>query len=502
VTGQTAPVRDRASLARRSRRALIALVLEQGQALAERDRQIDALRAELAQARQQQSEQTQRTINLTANQPSSKKPEWDKDGNLLRHRPRKRRRGKRPGCGNRRKALPVDETHVIALTDCPQCGRDLRRRPGAARPGRIVEDIAPPPAKTTVSHEIEQTKWCPGCKKMVSSRTERALPGSDIGLNATIEIAWLWVMSALSLPKIQALCQSFRALSLSTAGISRMMIRLAGILQPVYEEILADVRDGARIWADETGWRVKGKLWWLWIFANERSAFYWAEACRGSPVVERILGPLFLGVLIVDAWPAYNAVSCEKQTCMAHIFRKIRAFIDAYPAYRSLLRFYVKLRRLIRDGEKLQRARPDLDQAVFQRRLKALHSRCDALLAWRNPPPVLAKVIAKVRRQRPHLLTFVEHEAVPAHNNYGEYIIKKGVLKRKVSGGSMSAEGARAYACIQSIAMTCQLRHLSFHGFLRASLVHYIRTATPLRLADYEASLPAHNDQLRQQQAA
>jgi hypothetical protein len=241
VTGQTAPVRDRASLARRSRRALIALVLEQGQALAERDRQIDALRAELAQARQQQSEQTQRTINLTANQPSSKKPEWDKDGNLLRHRPRKRRRGKRPGCGNRRKALPVDETHVIALTDCPQCGRDLRRRPGAARPGRIVEDIAPPPAKTTVSHEIEQTKWCPGCKKMVSSRTERALPGSDIGLNATIEIAWLWVMSALSLPKIQALCQSFRALSLSTAGISRMMIRLAGILQPVYEEILADV---------------------------------------------------------------------------------------------------------------------------------------------------------------------------------------------------------------------------------------------------------------------
>jgi transposase len=331
---------------------------------------------------------------------------------------------------------------------------------------------------------------------MVCSRTERALPGSDIGLNATIEIAYLWVMSALSLPKIQALCSSFRALSLSTAGISRMMIRLSALLQPVYEEILCDVRHGASIWADETGWRVKGKLWWLWIVANRRSAYYWAEACRGSSVVERILGPFFFGVLIVDGWQAYNAAACAKQTCMAHIFRKIRAFIDAYPAYRSIMTFYLRLRRLIRDGEKLQRARADIDESVFQRRLQALHRRLDALLAWKNPNPVLAEVIDKVRRQRQHILTFVEHEGVSSHNNYGEYIIKKGVLKRKVSGGSMSAEGARAYACIQSIAMTCQLRNLSFHGFLRASLVHGIRTGTPMSLAAYEASLQP------QQQAA
>ncbi len=76
-------------------------------------------------------------------------------------------------------------------------------------------------------------------------------------------------------------------------GISRMMIRLSGIMQPVYEEILSDIKLGTRIWADETGWRVKGELWWLWAFANERSAYYWAEKCRGSPVVERLLGRCF-----------------------------------------------------------------------------------------------------------------------------------------------------------------------------------------------------------------
>lgn len=172
---------------------------------------------------------------------------------------------------------------------------------------------------------------------------------------------------------------------------------------------------------------------------------------------------------------------------MAHIFRKIRAFINAYPQYRSIMTFYRKLRRIIREGEKLQKERKELNEMVFQRRLKALQQRVDELLKRKNPNSILQDVIKKVRHQKEHLLTFVEHDGATHHNNYGEYIIKKGVVKRKMSGGSMSEEGARAYACIQSIAMTCQLRNLSFHGFLKASLVQYIRTGKPMLLAEYEA---------------
>jgi len=40
----------------------------------------------------------------------------------------------------------------------------------------------------------------------------------------------------------------------------------------------------------------------------------------------------------------------------------------------------------------------------------------------------------------------VEHPGVPMHNNYAEYLIRIGVLKRKISGGSVSVEGANAYA--------------------------------------------------------
>lgn len=470
---------DEQALKRLTKAELIEIILDQ--------------RHQLGDLKQQQAEQKNRQINQQVNQPTSKKPEWDKDGNPLKQKAnkssnRKRKRAKRPACGNVRKTdLIPDEVNRIPLDACPDCGLDLRRRKGSDKPGRIIEDIDPPAEDTTLCKEIEQMKWCPRCKKMVFSKTEKALPGSDIGLNATIEMAWLWVMSALSLPRIQALFQSFKACRLSTAGISRIMIRLSTILQPVYNEILGDVKHGTRIWADETGWRVKGKLWWLWIFANERSAYYWADKKRGGAVVNRLLGEIFYGVLIVDGWHAYNKLLCDKQTCMAHIFRKIRAFINAYPRYRSIMKFYLKLRRIIRDGEKLQKQRDELGEIAYQRRLKRLHQRLDELLCWKNPNDILRDVIKKVHRQREHILTFVEHDSVPHHNNYGEYIIKKGVIKRKMSGGSMSSEGARAYTCIQSIAMTCQLRSIPFHEFIRASLVQYIRTGKPMLLAEYEA---------------
>jgi hypothetical protein len=268
-----------------------------------------------------------------------------------------------------------------------------------------------------------------------------------------------------------------------------MMIRLAGIMIPVYEEILEDVKGGIIIFADETGWRVKGVLWWLWIFANRDSAFYWPDPQRGSPVVAKILGDVFSGVLVTDAWHAYIKIICLKQTCMAHILRKIRKFRDAYPQYYSVVIFYRKLRRILADGEKLQSARKEIGEEIFTRRLGLLEARLKKLLTWKNPNKILKEIIKKVARQKQHILTFVEHEGVPNHNNYGEYIIKKGILKRKVSGGSMSEAGVKAYAILVSVAQTCHLRKLSFLRFLTASLLHYIRTGAPLSLRQFETKL-------------
>ena len=149
--------------------------------------------------------------------------------------------------------------------------------------------------------------------------------------------------------------------------------------------------------------------------------------------------------------------------------------------------FYLKLKRIIKRGEKLQKSRDKYSKIEFKKKLGQLKKELRLLQEWKNPNPTLKEIIKKVKRQEDKILTFVEHEDVPCHNNYGEYIIRKGVLKRKISGGSMSEDGALAYACLQSIAQTCHLRKISFFNFMRKTLTHYIKTGRPLLLAEYEA---------------
>lgn len=158
------------------------------------------------------------------------------------------------------------------------------------------------------------------------------------------------------------------------------------------------------------------------------------------------------------------------------------------------MRFYTKLRRILRDGERLQDSRKALGEAVFQRRLKRLQDRLEDLVNWPNPDEILEEIIKKVKRQQPCILTFVEHPGVPNHNNYAEYLIRIGVLKRKISGGSVSAEGANAYAILLSIYTTCRLRGISFPRYLKKSLKHHINTGRPLLIEAYSSRVHADSD--------
>ena len=92
----------------------------------------------------------------------------------------------------------------------------------------------------------------------------------------------------------------------------------------------------------------------------------------------------------------------------------------------------------------------------------------------------------RLNARKTTFLTFVLYEDAESHNNYAEGIIRKGVVKRKISGGSTSLEGAKAYGIILSVVQTCYLRKLSVCGFLKSSLIQYIRTGAPMLLSQYE----------------
>jgi len=449
------------------------------------------LEQEIKRLKAEQSKHKIQEVNKITNQPTSKQPEWEDKGVGNDGKGKKRGRGKkgRKGAGNKPKDRPVTRNEHTEVEKCNICGKDLSNQPSLeSHNTRTIEDIPEIPIELEVIEVKQEKKYCHHCKKVITASSELALPKSDFGLNTTIAIIYHWIASCLSLPRISAYLNIFFGQQISTSGLSNHIIRVAKIMKVVYEEILEDIKLSGILQADETGWRIKGKNWWLWVFGTSGSAFYTIDKSRGKDVVRRILGEIFIGVLVVDGWRAYLSLNCEQQSCMAHLLRKIRKLFAAFPKLRSVYKFYIKFRKILRDGERLQYQRKELGEIVFKRRLGKLHERLDGLLKWRNPNDILKDIIKKVERQRPRILTFVGHDGVPCHNNYAEYLIRIGVLKRKVSFGSKSEKGAEAYAVLLSIYTTCKLRNISFVDFIKHSLKHYIRTGRPMLLKEYYAN--------------
>jgi transposase len=446
------------------------------------------LEEEILQLKADGAKRIMQAVNKTYSQPTSKQPEWEAKGVGNDGKGKKKGRGKkgRKGAGNKTKNFSPTQKKYVEIERCILCGRDLRARPALKSSNiRFVEDIPEIPNMLEVIEIEQEKKYCPHCKKVNTASSDLALPGSDFGLNTTIAICYYWLASCLSFPRISDCLNVFFGQKISTSGLSNHVIRIATIMKVVYEEILEDIKSSGILQADETGWRIKGKNWWLWVFGTSASAYYTIDRSRGKDVVRRVLGEIFTGVLVVDGWSAYLSLSCEQQSCMAHLLRKIRKLYAAFPKLRSVYKFYITFRKILRDGERLQKQRDELGEEVFKRRFEKLHKRLDELLLWQNPNDILIDIIKKVKRQRPRILTFVEHKGVPCHNNYGEYLIRIGVLKRKISSGSKSAKGARAYAILLSIYTTCKLRDIPFMDFIKQSLKHYINIGRPMLLKEY-----------------
>lgn len=487
------------ALSRLSQNKLLRALQSLREKYIELEKIINELKAENAKLKEALISQKIKSVNRNANKPSSKQPEWEEKGvgNDGKGKKKRKGRGKKPrkGAGNRPKDIKPNRTEKAKVDCCSLCGKDLSDQgPLESTNERIIEDIPDVVEKLEVIQIEQEKKYCDECKEVITAKSELALPGADIGLNSTILICYLWVALCLPFTKIRDYVRTFFGLKISTSGLSRHVIRVAGIMKDVYAEILGDINNAVTLHADETGWRVKGKNWWLWVFGTQDSAYFIVDKTRGGSVVRRVLGEIFFGLLVVDGWYAYLKLICEQQSCMAHLLRKIRKFRDAFPHLSDIVSFYVKLRRILRDGERLQANRKKLGEMVFRRRLNRLKERLEDLLNWPSPDYILEEIIKKVKRQQPRILTFVEHPGAPCHNNYGEYLIRIGVLKRKISGGSVSAEGANAYAILLSIHVTCKLRGISFPKYMKESLRHYIRTGKPMSLSTYSSFIANNSD--------
>lgn len=368
----------------------------------------------------------------------------------------------------------VDEVVAVPLpARCPRCG-------AAVEPLRIAPQyhVELPPVRPHVTRFDVAIGQCRHCRRRVQGRHARqtsdalGAAASQVGPRALALAADLNKGLGLSFGKVSRLFQTFFAISITRAGVCRALDRVARVAEPTYEAFVGWIQHRAPVVTpDETGWKVGGRLQWLWVFVTELITIYAIQPGRGFEEATRILGEDFTGVLVRDGWGPYRRFQhATHQTCLGHLLRRCHENLET--ALGGTARFPRAVKALLQDALALRdrRGRGELSPhglGVARGRLKA---RADRLLRWKPTDEDNRKLAAHLVGERAALFTFLHRPEVPATNWAAEQAIRPAVVTRKVCGGNRTWRGARTQEVIASVLRTCHQQRRDPYALFAALL--------------------------------
>jgi len=179
---------------------------------------------------------------------------------------RKKKAGQKKGHkGKCRDAPPrIDNVEKHEMDKCPNDGAALGD-PVETRT-RVIEDINLDGIKTEFTeHEINRY-YCPEEQKIVEPVVDAAPAGCSIGVNLIVLTAWLHYVRGMSISGVIETLKLFLSTRISKGGLVGQWKNLAKHLLPIYNKIELNIRASAVLNCDETGWRVDGATWWMWVF--------------------------------------------------------------------------------------------------------------------------------------------------------------------------------------------------------------------------------------------
>ncbi|UXN66919.1 transposase (plasmid) [Phyllobacterium sp. A18/5-2] len=96
----------------------------------------------------------------------------------------------------------------------------------------------------------------------------------------------------------------------------------------------------------------------------------------------------------------------------------------------------------------------------------AFRRRFDRIFTLRTGFEPLDQLLMRLHRRKPELLKVLERPDIPLHTNASENDLRACVIKRKISGGTMSTRGRQARDVLLGLMKTCRKLGISFFNFL------------------------------------
>lgn len=408
-----------------------------------------------------------------------------------------------PGHGRTQKFLIQQEVHRHPEV-CAACGARLLAE-GPAYTGWDTIDVVPLAAgeaglKLGVTRTVLHAVGC-GCGHDTRAGHDQAPPDTAweavalgewrlLGPRLTAVVVLLTVRYRLSRIKVTELLAELFGLDVSTGLIDQTIRETGRAVAPLEEGLVAEIEQAAWVHADETSWREAGQTLWLWVFVTAQTVLY-QIGYRTQEIVMNVLSAAFPGDLMTDGYGVYRAFP-QRLRCWAHLMRKLVGLSESTDP------------RIAATGRHLHAALSGLQAAIYTARgsgdpPRSLMGEQAALITTfqqalerlrDDPHDKLRAVVREFLLDWEVILRPLSDPSLPLTNNEAERALRHYVIARRISQGTRSELGSRAYALLASVIETCRRRAAVVLDFL-GHVIHAARKGLALPVLPAVPEVPA-----------
>ena len=319
---------------------------------------------------------------------------------------------------------------------------------------RTIEDFVPVEKKIKVTRFIRHKIRCKDCGHEWFSRHPDCPQKGDFGVFLLVYITLLKFHLRGVLQKIQGFLFYNNDFDISVKGIHDILLRVGDVCRINYNKTVEKIRNAAWVHIDETGIKINGEKYWLWIFrTNDNHILVVIRKSRGRKVLDEILGPEWNKPIIVDGWKAYwNYLWVQR--CWAHLLREVDAFKEVSDNGRMLsetiYQCFDRLKEFLATNPSMSDR--ENQKKVFETQLHEIIMKYSMCKELKKPLKYLQNGLGK-------WYTCLLFPGMEPTNNLGEQAMREHVIMRKIIGCFRSKNGAANYQYIASLLASWKLQN-------------------------------------------
>lgn len=444
--------------------ALLTIVAQQQQQLAQLQAQLTELQARLKL-------HSQNSSKPPSSDPPSAPP---RPGRV----PRGRAKGGQPGHERHLRPNPepdqISEVRDHYPASCPHCRASLSAtwRDACAVQTQYVWELPVVEPQITAHHY--HTLCCRNCGDLVTASRPPDVPPGNFGPRIAASVALLHGRYRLSDREIPQLLYDLFKLPLCLGSVVDLQHSCSQALAPVYSAIQTTLQQQGHINMDETGWKEAGKRRWLWVIVSTVATLFHVASSRAGKVITTLLGQSFDGIVSSDRLKSYRVVPVERrQICWAHLIRTLLAFYERdgpLGSWAADMLAQIDLMFGLWYAFREQR----IDRATLEISMQAVQLTVRAVLERGQRRYDQAQTLSdELLNLWPALWTFVTEEGVEPTNNAAERALRPAVLWRKGCFGAQSEGGNRFVERILTVSATCRQQDRDLLTFLTEAISAY-----------------------------